>query len=166
MIAWIRYDESQVPTFSFPWYKGSHPAKNQYAEYPGRYEYKYPMAGTTNSTVSVHTFDIKARVTRTMKLPLEEDGYIPRIHFTSDPQKLAVFTLNKHQDCLEVYMANPRSTVCKLAVRESSDKYIKATPTCPAGGTYELGDDTTDPSCSLGKVDAEDKSSWHMLVKE
>ncbi|MBO5880748.1 MAG: S9 family peptidase [Paraprevotella sp.] len=124
MIAWIRYDESQVSTFSFPWYKGSHPAKNQYAEYPGRYEYKYPMAGTTNSTVSVHTFDIKARVTRTMKLPLEEDGYIPRIHFTSDPQKLAVFTLNKHQDCLEVYMANPRSTECKKILRDNVDKYI------------------------------------------
>ena len=54
MMAWIRYDESKVSTFSFPWYKGSHPSKEQYAEYPGRYEYKYPMAGTTNSTVSEH----------------------------------------------------------------------------------------------------------------
>ena len=71
------------------------------------------MAGTTNSTVSVQTFDIKARVIRTMKLPLEADSYIPRIRFTSDPAKLAVFTLNRHQDCLEVYMANPRSTECK-----------------------------------------------------
>ena len=47
------------------------------------------------------------------------------------------------------------------------DKYIKATPTCPASGTYTLGDDTTDPSCSIGKtLDASDKSSWHALVKE
>ena len=58
------------------------------------------------------------------------------------------------------------TTPGSLADLVGSDKYIKATPTCPAGGTYELGDDTTDPSCSLGKVDAEDKSSWHMLVKE
>ncbi len=124
MIAWIRYDESQVSTFSFPWYKGSHPAKEEYAEYPGLYTYKYPMAGTTNSTVSVQTFDIKARVTRTLKLPIEADGYIPRIRFTDDPEKLAVFTLNRHQDCLEVYMANPRSTECKKILRDNVDKYI------------------------------------------
>lgn len=124
MMAWIRYDESKVSTFSFPWYKGSHPSKEQYAEYPGRYEYKYPMAGTTNSTVSVQTFDIKARVIRTMKLPLEADSYIPRIRFTSDPAKLAVFTLNRHQDCLEVYMANPRSTECKKILRDNVDKYV------------------------------------------
>ena len=82
------------------------------------------MAGTTNSTVSVQTFDIKARVIRTMKLPLEADSYIPRIRFTSDPAKLAVFTLNRHQDCLEVYMANPRSTECKKILRDNVDKYV------------------------------------------
>lgn len=124
MIAWIRYDESKVSSFSFPWYKGSHPAKEAYAEYPGRYEYKYPVAGTANSTVSVQTFDIKSRVIRTLKLPLESDGYIPRIRFTADANKLAVFTLNRHQDCLEVYMADPRSTECKKILRDNVDKYV------------------------------------------
>ena len=48
-----------------------------------------------------------------------------------------------------------------------SDKYIKATPVCPAGGNYnDLGDDTTEPKCSLGKVDENDKSSWHIITKE
>ncbi len=124
MMAWIRYDESKVSAFSFPWYKGSNPEKEQYAEYPGLYEYKYPLAGTANSTVSVQTFDIKARVVRTLKLPLDAEGYIPRIRFTSDPAKLAVFTLNRHQDCLEVYMADPRSTECKKILRDNVDKYI------------------------------------------
>ena len=58
------------------------------------------------------------------------------------------------------------TTPADLAALVGSDKYIKATPTCPAGGTYSLGDDTTEPSCSLGKVDASDKSSWHMITKE
>lgn len=124
MIAWIRYDESKVSMFSFPWYQGSHPTMKEYAEYPGWYQYKYPMPGTTNATVSVQTFDIKSRVIRTLKLPLDSDGYIPRIHFTSDPNKLAVFTLNRHQDCLEIYMADPRSTECKKIVRDNVDKYI------------------------------------------
>ena len=87
MIAYIRFDESQVPMFSFPWYKGMAPEKSQYATYPGAYEYKYPKAGEMNSKVSVHTYDIKSHVTRKMDLPLDEDGYIPRIKFTSDPEK-------------------------------------------------------------------------------
>ena len=70
------------------------------------------------------TFDIKNRVTRTLKLPLDSDGYVPRIHFTSDPTKLAVVTLNRHQDRMDLYMANPRSTECKLAVREEVNKYV------------------------------------------
>ncbi len=46
--------------------------------------------------------------------------------------------------------------------------YIKGgEPTCPAGGTYTYLqlDDTADPTCSLGKVDADDKSSWHIIDK-
>lgn len=124
MIAWVRYDESKVRMFSFPLFKGSNPTMNQYADYPGSYEYKYPIAGETNATVTVHTFEIKTRVTRQMKLPLPADGYIPRIKFTNDPNKLAIYTLNRHQDNLEIYMANPRSTECKMIVRDQVDKYI------------------------------------------
>ena len=47
-----------------------------------------------------------------------------------------------------------------------ANKYIKNEPKCPAGGTYALGDDTTGPTCDKGKVDADDKSSWHVLIKE
>ncbi len=45
-------------------------------------------------------------------------------------------------------------------------KYIKNEPKCPAGGTYAVGTDTTGPTCDKGKVDADDKSSWHMLIKD
>ncbi len=125
MIAYIRFDESQVPMFSFPWYKGMSPAKEDYATYPGKYEYKYPKAGETNSTVTVHTYDIKSHVTRQMDLPLDKDGYIPRIKFTSDPEKLAIMTLNRHQNRFDLYLANPRSATCKVAIRDEAEQYIK-----------------------------------------
>lgn len=124
MLAWIRFDESNVKTFSFPWYQGSSPAMNQYALYPGAYEYKYPKAGEENSKVSVLTYDIKSRVTRTMQVPLDADGYIPRIQFTGDKDKLMVLTLNRHQDRLDFYAVNPRSTNAKLILREENKKYI------------------------------------------
>lgn len=124
MLAWVRYDESKVPVYAIQEFKGMCPTLSEYDEYPGEYRYKYPVAGAQNSSVSVMTFDIKNRVTRTLKLPLDSDGYVPRIRFTSDPEKLAVVTLNRHQDRMDIYMANPRSTECKLAVREENSKYV------------------------------------------
>lgn len=124
MLAWVRYDESKVPIYSMTEYKGECPAKEEYDQYPGEYAYKYPVAGAENSEVKVLTFDIKNRVTREMKLPLDSDGYVPRIHFTSDPEKLAIVTLNRRQSQMDIYMGNPRSTECKLAVREENEKYV------------------------------------------
>ncbi|MCQ2247148.1 MAG: S9 family peptidase [Bacteroidaceae bacterium] len=125
MLAWIRFDESQVPEFNFSLYKGAAPAYTDYALYPGAYSYKYPVAGVDNAKVKVMTFDIKSRATRTIDLPLEADGYIPRIYFTKDPDKLAVMTLNRHQNRYDIYMANPRSCTAQLIVRDEAPQYIK-----------------------------------------
>ena len=124
-IIWIRYDESQVRQFSLQLYKGMAPERPEYAEYPGTYSYKYPVPGQVNSKVSVHSYDIKSHQTRRIDLPLDADGYIPRIKATSDPTKIAIFTLNRHQDVLRIYMANPLSTVCQLAIEDKVDKYVK-----------------------------------------
>lgn len=75
--------------------------------------------------MSVHTFDIKSKVTRKINVPVDADGYIPRIRFTQDPNKLAVMTLNRHQNRFDLYFADPRSTVAKLALRDESDTYIR-----------------------------------------
>lgn len=34
-------------------------------------------------------------------------------------------TLNRHQNRFDLYMANPRSAVCKVAVRDEAEQYIK-----------------------------------------
>ncbi len=127
VLAWVRYDESQVPIYSMQEFKGLSPARSEFDAYPGTYDYKYPVAGQKNSEVKVMTFDIKNRVTRTLDVPLDKDGYIPRIKFTSDPTKLAVITLNRHQSQMDVYMANPLSKVCKLVLREKNEKYVRET---------------------------------------
>lgn len=124
MIAYVKSVESHVPSFSFAMYKGMAPSYEDNALYPGAYTYKYPMPGVDNSKVSVHTYDIKSMVTRKIDLQIDEEDYIPRIHFTSDPEKLAIITLNRHQSRMDMYMANPRSTVCKLVLREESPTYI------------------------------------------
>lgn len=60
-----------------------------------------------------------------MDLPLDADGYIPRIKFTDDKNALAIMTLNRHQNRFDLYFANPRSTLCKLMVRDEAPQYIK-----------------------------------------
>lgn len=125
MLCWIRYDETKVPTYSLQMYKGLVPENEKYASYPGLYSYKYPKAGFDNSTVSVMSFDIQSRQTRKMQLPLDADGYVPRIKSTSDAEKILIYTMNRHQDQLRLYSANPRSTVCKLLIDENVPKYVK-----------------------------------------
>lgn len=124
MLAYVRFDESAVPSYSFPLFAGEAPRYEAFSDYPGEYTYKYPKAGYPNSKVEVRTFDIKSKVIRTLKVPVDADGYIPRIRFTNDPNKLAVVTLNRHQNRLELYFADPRSTLCKLALRDENPYYI------------------------------------------
>ena len=124
-LIWIRYDERAVKQYSMQLFKGAKPERTEFAAYPGAYTYKYPIPGEVNSQVSVWSYDIQSRQTRKINVPLDADGYIPRIKATSDPAKIAVFTMNRHQDQLRIYMANPLSTVCQLAIEDQVEKYIK-----------------------------------------
>ena len=125
MLCWVRFDESKVPQYSLQMYKGMRPEIHDNATYPGFYVYKYPKAGEVNSTVSVHSFDIQSRQTRTLQVPLDKDGYIPRLKATDDAERMIVYTMNRHQDELNIYAVNPRSTVAKLLIQEKVDKYVK-----------------------------------------
>ncbi len=124
-IIWIRYDERDVKQYSMQLFKGLAPEKEAYKDYPGAYTYKYPIPGEVNSKVGVFSYDIQSHQTRKIDLPLDVDGYIPRIKRTTDASKVAIITMNRHQDVLRIYMANPLSTVCQLVVEDKVNKYIK-----------------------------------------
>ena len=123
-ILWIRYDERAVRQYTMQLFKGMKPEYSEFAEYPGDYTYKYPVPGQLNSKVSVWSYDIQSHQTRQIDVPLDADGYIPRIKATSDPKKIAIFTMNRRQDQLRIYMADPLSTVCQLAIEDRVEKYI------------------------------------------
>ena len=124
-LVWVRYDERAVREYSMPLYKGLKPEQKQYEEYPGAYTYKYPVAGADNAKCTVWSFDIASRQTRQLQVPLDSDGYIPRIKMTHDAAKILVLTMNRHQDCLRVYQLNPLSTVSQLLIEDKTPKYIK-----------------------------------------
>ena len=125
MICWLRYDEKDVKTYSLQMYKGMKPEKQENAVYPGFYSYKYPKAGEDNSKVSAWSYDIKSHRISKLQVPLDADGYMPRIKATDDASKVVVYTMNRHQDELCLYSVNPRSTVAQLIVKEHVEKYVK-----------------------------------------
>ena len=60
-----------------------------------------------------------------MQLPIPADGYVPRIFFSqNDAEKMLILTLNRHQNQLDIYLANPRSTECRVIVREQAECYV------------------------------------------
>ena len=124
-LVWVRYDESKVPQYSMQLFKGLAPERTEYADYPGFYTYKYPIAGQQNAQATLWSFDIASRQTRQLQLPVDADGYVPRLVMTSDATQVAAYTLNRHQDCLRIFMCNPLSTVCRQVVEEQVDKYVR-----------------------------------------
>ncbi len=125
MICWIKYDERAVKEYSLQLFKGSHPTHKEFDNYPGFYSYKYPKAGEVNAQVSAWAYDIQSHKTTRLQVPLDKDGYMPRIKATSEPNKILVFTLNRLQDNLTLYSVNPRTTLSQLLINEKADKYVK-----------------------------------------
>lgn len=125
MLCWIKYDERKVKEYSLQFFMGSHPTMKANEVYPGTYTYKYPKAGEDNSIVSVWSYEIQTHKTNRLQVPLEGDGYIPRIKSTNDANRIIVFTMNRHQDVLNLYAVNPRTTLSQLLIKEQGDKYVK-----------------------------------------
>ncbi len=123
-LCYIKYNEKDVPTFSFPIYQGTCNPNDEYAYYPGQFAYKYPVAGMKNSVVSVHSYDVETRKTKKIAFADENIEYIPRIAYACKPERLIVTTLNRAQTRMEMYTVNPKSTVAKSLYVEEAKAWI------------------------------------------
>jgi dipeptidyl-peptidase-4 len=125
MLAFVRFDESRVPEYSYIQYNKNPDEKDQLTLYPSIVQFKYPKAGENNSGVSVCVYDDFYKNLKTMQLPdADQDFYIPRIRWTNSIDQLAVFKLNRNQNRLEMFMANPKSTLSKLILTEDDKYYV------------------------------------------
>ena len=125
MLAWIRFDESGVKSYDLPFFLQETDKDAYSQELLTHKPQQYPTAGGVNSKVSVQSFDIKSSVIRDMDLKIDSTTYIPRIQFVENQDNnLFIFTLNRRQNRMDIFSANPRSTVCTLILREEDDRYI------------------------------------------
>lgn len=123
-LAFIRFDESQVPMYSMPMYEGDcHPNKD-YSLYPGSYDYKYPVAGEKNSVVSVMAYDLATSRLQKMNLPITDNDYVPHIDYGTQDDRLMVSTLNRTQNDLHIYAVNPATAQATEVYAEQSTSWI------------------------------------------
>lgn len=115
-LAYIRFDETAVPTFSMDVYGAS--------LYPFPYTFKYPKAGETNATVSLHHYDLVKGNTHQIALPEESAYYIPRIKFTPEADQLAIQTMNRLQNHLTLWQYRLSEKKLRVLLEEKSDTYV------------------------------------------
>lgn len=101
------------------------PEIEEFRIYPGLYSYKYPKAGEDNSKVSAWSYDLKSKTSIPLNVPMDADGYMPRIKATNDAKKIVIYTFNRHQDDLRLYAVNPFTGISKLLIQEQVPKYVK-----------------------------------------
>ena len=126
-LAFVRLDQSAVNTFSFTHYgtllgtggtQWSGKSIDALQLYPTTISLRYPKAGEAVAEASVMVYDTYYKKLSKMQLPELSDCYIPRIRFTLSNEELAIFRLNRRQTKLEMFYANPKSTVCHSIYRE------------------------------------------------
>ena len=135
-LAFVRLDETEVPTFQWQTYLEDEngKVKNPKGLYPTLHSLRYPKAGEQNASATICVYDIHYKTIRTMQLPEHMDGYLPRIRWTqlSKPTKkdeqpssdLVILHLNRDQNKMDVLKGNPKSTICHPFYNEESKKYF------------------------------------------
>ncbi len=118
-IAFIRFDETNVPEFSM----------DVYGEdlYQTQQVFKYPKAGEANALVSLHLYDLKTGKTSKIDLSKYNNYYIPRIKWTNDPNILSTQLTNRHQNTLDLVFVDAANNTSTLVHQEKDDAYVDVT---------------------------------------
>lgn len=117
-IAFMRFDESAVKEFTMTLYNDD--------DYPEYQTFKYPKVGADNAIVTVHIYNLENN--SITKIDLGDNyEYIPRIKWTQDDNLLCITKMNRHQNELELVLANAKTGQTKSLLKETNPYYIDIT---------------------------------------
>ncbi|MBO7194774.1 MAG: S9 family peptidase [Alistipes sp.] len=114
-IAYLRFDESEVPLFEMMRFDGK--------LYNTPYQFKYPKAGDANSKVELWLYDIDSGAKRKIDVGPEPDQYIPFIEWTPAGE-LYFFRINRKQNHFEVVLCRKDGSQ-KVIYNEQSPTYVE-----------------------------------------
>jgi len=112
-IAFLRFDETEVPEFSMPIYGDD--------LYPQIQTFKYPKAGENNAEVSLHLYELSSGSVSKIDV---DAYYIPRIKWKHHPDELVFQTLNRHQNKLVLYNYNKTTKELSVLHTETDAAYV------------------------------------------
>ncbi|MCX6246903.1 MAG: S9 family peptidase [Bacteroidetes bacterium] len=115
-IAFYRFDESNVREYQLTTYGDL---------YPEQEKYKYPKAGEDNSKIQLIVWNLDSGRSVNVDIGTEQDIYIPRVKWTEDPGILAFYRLNRHQNKLELLLADAGSGKSHVVYTEENKTYIE-----------------------------------------
>lgn len=117
-LAYYRFDEKRVKEYKLEYYG---------EDYPEIYTYKYPKAGEDNSLVEIRIYNLETGETVHVNIGNETDIYIPRIKWTINPNSLALYRMNRHQNKLELMLADAGNGSSSVILTENNPWYIDIT---------------------------------------
>ena len=114
-LAYLRFDESQVPLMEMMRFDGK--------LYNQAYSFKYPKAGEVNSVVELWIADLDTGERKRLDTGPESDQYIPRIGWTPDGRPW-YFRLNRRQNTFEMVVCEPHGAQ-RTVYEERTQQYVE-----------------------------------------
>ena len=114
-LAYLRFDESQVPLMEMMRFDGK--------LYNRAYSFKYPKAGEANSVVQLWIADLATGAKSRIDTGTETDQYIPRIGWTPDGRPW-YYRLNRRQNTFEMVVCEPHGAQ-RTVYEERSQQYVE-----------------------------------------
>ena len=126
-VAYLRFDESEVPTFEMMRYDDK--------LYNKAYSFKYPKAGDKNSIVTLHIYDVASGKTEKVAVGENSDQYILNLDYAPNG-KLYFYRVNRLQNHFEVLMREDNGAL-RTIYEERSSTYVER----PSSATIQFIDD-------------------------
>jgi len=113
-LAFLRFDESEVPEMTLDMYKGE--------AYPEAVTYKYPKVGEKNAVVTAWIHEL-GKGTKEVKTGAKAEDYLPRMQWTPGG-KLCLTWMNRHQNDQKLLLADPATGECSVLLEEKNKYYL------------------------------------------
>ena len=126
-IAYLRFDESEVPTFEMMRYDNE--------LYNKAYSFKYPKAGDKNSVVTLHIYDVASGKSEQVDVGKNPDQYILNLAYAPNG-KLYFYRVNRLQNHFEVLMLEGDGSL-RTIYEEKSPTYVER----PSSATVRFVDE-------------------------
>jgi len=118
-LAYIRFDETNVPRFSMDVYGTD--------LYPKQDVFKYPKAGDPNAKVSLHIYDLNTAKVLDLDVSQYNSYYIPRLEWTKDNNILSAQMTNRKQNEVDLVFIDASNNTSKIVLKEKDKAYVDIT---------------------------------------